>query len=155
VVPGVLVMVAALLRRDAFEHLRQVAHQARLVFDGGERRRRADHENQRLSFDETVFGDDVGDLFGDVFDLGISMRRDAYATGHEIHGGSLSHPSPSRTSSEIASAGRVTIAPTRTNCESGIGTPTRCSVFIHKRPASEPMGSRRGPRSPPMSAARM
>src|SRR5262245_22769354 len=51
VMPGVLVMVPRVPGRDALEHRGQVAHEARLVLDRRQRRSRARHKHQRLSFD--------------------------------------------------------------------------------------------------------
>ena len=59
-----------------------------------------------------------------------------------------------RTAREIARVGIVTASPTPTNRLSVTSTSSPRSTAIHSSPASEPIGSRRGPRSPPISAAR-
>jgi hypothetical protein len=54
---------------------------------------------------------------------------------------------------DTPSAGIVTGRPTRTNWDGRMYTPNICSELSHSSPARDPIGSRRGPRSPPINAA--
>lgn len=62
-------------------------------------------------------------------------------------------PMARRIINDRVSVGMVTTRPTRVNCDRRIWIPCRRSDSSQSKPASEPIGNSRGPRSPPISAA--
>ena len=82
VVPGVLVVIAHLARRQPLEKGRQVLEQSGLVLDGREAGGRARNEDQRLSLAEAVALDDSLDLVGQVEDVVVALRLDSDPIRH-------------------------------------------------------------------------